>query len=90
MLHGSSAELEKDNAIAKKNKLGLQLFAIYLAIYSGFVVIGTLLPKMTGLKIGGQNLSVLYGFGLILLAVIMGLFYNYFCTKFEIELNKDE
>ena len=89
MLHGQSTELEKDNAIAKKNKLGLQLFAFYLAIYSGFVAIGTLFPQLMGIKIAGQNLSVLYGFGLILLAVIMGLLYNYFCTKFENQLNKD-
>ena len=39
--------------------------------------------------IGGQNLAIIYGFGLILLAIIMGFFYNYFCTKFENEMNKN-
>ena len=90
MLHGPAAELEKDHAIAKKNKLGLTLFFIYLAIYAGFVAIGTLEPQLMGKKIMGQNLSVVYGFGLILLAVVMGLVYNYFCTRFENQLNQKE
>ncbi len=34
----------------------------------------------------GLNLAVTYGFGLILLAIVMGLAYNHFCTKKENEL----
>ena len=90
MHHGPASELEEDNAIAKKNKLGVILFLFYLVIYSGFVAIGTLAPQLMGEKILGQNLSVIYGMGLIVLAIIMGVIYNYFCTKYENQLNKKE
>jgi uncharacterized membrane protein (DUF485 family) len=36
----------------------------------------------------GLNLACVYGFGLIILAIIMGLIYNYMCTQKEYELNK--
>jgi uncharacterized membrane protein (DUF485 family) len=35
----------------------------------------------------GLNLAIVYGFGLILFAIILGIIYNYFCTKKEDELN---
>ena len=40
--------------------------------------------------IGGQNIAIIYGFGLILLAVIMGFIYNYSCTRMENKMNKHE
>ena len=89
MLHEPAAPVEKDNAIPKKTRLGVILFIIYTLIYSGFVVIGLTDPELMGVEIiGGQNLAIIYGFGLILLAIIMGFFYNYYCTKFENEMNK--
>jgi uncharacterized membrane protein (DUF485 family) len=38
--------------------------------------------------IGGQNMAIIYGFGLIILAIVMGFIYNYFCTKMENKMNK--
>ena len=35
----------------------------------------------------GLNLAVVYGFGLIILSLIMALIYNYFCVKKEKALN---
>jgi uncharacterized membrane protein (DUF485 family) len=40
--------------------------------------------------LAGQNLAIVYGMGLIILAAVMGLIYNYFCTRYENELNKEE
>ena len=90
MLHGPSAELEKDHAISKKNKLGVILFLFYFLVYGGFVFIGIVTPELMSYKLMGQNLSVVYGMGLILLAIVMGLIYNYFCSKFEDQLNEKE
>lgn len=89
MLHESSVTLGADNAIAKKNKLGVILFLVYMLIYFGFVVIGIVDPQLMGHKLMGQNLSVVYGMGLIVLAIVMGVIYNHFCTKFEVQLNKE-
>ena len=89
MLHEPSVELGKDNSIEKKSKLGVKLFWIYMFIYFGFIVIGTLSPKTLGLHFLGVNLAIVYGMGLIVLAAVMGLFYNHFCTKYENQMNKE-
>jgi uncharacterized membrane protein (DUF485 family) len=91
MHHQPAVELGKDLSIPKKTRLGVILFIFYLAIYTGFVVIGTLFPDSLGGRIfAGLNLAVVYGMGLIILAAVMGLFYNYFCTKYENQMNREE
>ena len=82
MLHGEAAKLEQDDAAAVKSRIGLILFGVYSLIYAGFVIINTLSPKIMGLQVFlGLNLAVVYGFGLIILAIIMGVVYNRVCTK---------
>jgi uncharacterized membrane protein (DUF485 family) len=91
MLHVPAVELGKDRSAAKKARLGVVMFAIYMMVYIGFVLIGTMFPKILGAKfMGGQNLAFLYGMGLIVLAAVMGLIYNFFCTRLEDKLNKEE
>ena len=90
MLHEPAAEIGKDNAAAKKSKLGVKLFIVYTIIYAGFVIIGLTKPELMGLQlVGGQNMAIIYGFGLIILAIIMGFVYNYFCTRMENKMNKN-
>ncbi|HBG69329.1 MAG: hypothetical protein A2W93_16260 [Bacteroidetes bacterium GWF2_43_63] len=91
MHHGPAAEMDKDNSTAKKTKLGIILFLIYLFIYAGFVFIGMVFPKAMGMELfGGQNIAVLYGMGLIILAVLMGIIYNIICTRYENKMNKEK
>jgi len=90
MLHEPVVEIGTDKAAARKAKLGVKMFIAYTVIYAGFVFIGLFQPESMGLKIlGGQNLAIIYGFGLILLAIIMGFIYNYACTRLENKLNKN-
>lgn len=87
--HGPAVKMGKDNASEWKSKLGIKLFFVYGFIYAGFVGINTLKPElMKKDALLGMNLAVVYGMGLIVLAIIMGVVYNYFCTKKEDELNK--
>jgi uncharacterized membrane protein (DUF485 family) len=89
MLHKPENVIETDNAASKKAKLGVKLFIVYTIIYAGFVAIGLTKPELMGMDIiGGQNIAIIYGFGLIGLAIIMGFVYNYFCTRLENKLNK--
>ena len=37
----------------------------------------------------GVNLAVTYGFGLIVVAILMGLFYNFLSTRKERELDSE-
>lgn len=91
MHHEPAVELGRDLSIPKKTKLGVILFIVYLLIYAGFVVIGTLFTDVLGIRIfAGLNFAVVYGMGLIVLAAVVGLFYNYFCTKYEKQMNREE
>lgn len=89
MLHEPASEKENDQAASRKAKLGVKLFFVYTFIYAGFVVIGLSKPEWMGMELlAGQNVAIIYGFTLIILAIIMGFIYNYFCSKLEDELNK--
>jgi len=89
MHHGPAVKLEKCNAAAAKAKLGIYLFFVYLIVYGGFVAITLASPTlMNGEIIFGLNLACTYGFGLIILAIVMGLIYNSLCTRLEERMNR--
>lgn len=91
MLHEPAAKQEKDNASEWKAKLGIKLFWLYCIIYMGFVGIAVFAPQaMKAPVLAGTNLAIIYGMGLILFAIILGLVYNHACTKKEDEMNKEE
>ncbi len=90
MDHGPAVELGEDKASSYKSRLGVKLFIIYSIVYAVFVAINVASPETMEIKaIFNLNLAVTYGFFLILLAIIMGLFYNHLCTKAEEKLNID-
>lgn len=90
MLHGPAAELKEDKSAKKKAKLGLRFFFVYLFVYASFVFLCVYKPELIGERVFlGLNLAVVYGFSLILLAVIMGFFYNLFATKLEDKYNEE-
>lgn len=89
MSHGPATDWGKDKAAGYKAKLGLRLFFFYSIVYAGFVAINVASPKSMGIIVfAGLNLAVVYGMGLILLAIVMGLIYNRMCTRKEDELNR--
>ncbi len=91
MQHEPAVKLGVDHAAKKKSRLGVILFFIYLIVYVGFVTIGVVDYELMGkIVLGEQNLAVVYGFGLIILAILMGVFYNWQCTKYEDLMNKGE
>ena len=91
MQQHEAVKLEKDNAEKIKAKVGLILFGVYSLIYAGFVFINTLSPKSMGIKVAfGLNLAAFYGFGLIILAIVMGILYNFYCTRMENKLNSNK
>jgi len=90
MLHEPAVEIGTDKAAAKKAKLGVIMFFAYTLVYAGFVAIGLFAPSLMGIEIvAEQNIAIVYGFGLIVLAIIMGFIYNYYCTKMEDKMNKN-
>ena len=84
-------EPEVDNASEKKAKLGIKFFFLYLFFYAGFVAIGVLNYELLAAEVfRGINLAVFYGIGLIVFAVLLGLLYNFLCTRYEDKMNVRE
>lgn len=84
MLHEPAANVGKDPAFAYKRRLGVILFFVYGAIYAAFVILNIAKASlMEAILFGGLNLAVVYGFGLIILALILALAYNRACGKRE-------
>ena len=70
--------------LPKSSRLGLVLFAIYLVLYSGFVLLNTFAPAtMEATPWAGINVAILYGIGLIAAAVVLALIYGIVCGTGE-------
>lgn len=87
MGHGPAVKLGKDNASAYKTRLGVKMFIAYTLVYAIFVATNTTSPKSMQEIYLGQTAAVLWGFGLIGLALVMAIIYNSLCTKAEIKMN---
>jgi uncharacterized membrane protein (DUF485 family) len=83
MDHGPATEWKKEKSEDFKTKLGLIMFAIYVPIYLIFVFICVLSPKTMAINIGSLNLAIVFGFFLIILAIVQALIYNSICSKRE-------
>lgn len=63
-------------------RMGLVLFAFYLAAYVGFVVLSaTSQETMMQPSLGGVNVAVMYGFGLIIGAFVVSILYMLLCRN---------
>ena len=68
--------------LTRNARLGLVLFAVYLVLYGGFVLINAFAPDMMDVTpIAGINLAILYGFGLIVAALGLAAVYGYACRE---------
>jgi uncharacterized membrane protein (DUF485 family) len=88
--HGPATEWKTEKAEGFKSRLGIIMFAIYVPIYLVFILISVLSPKTMGVDIGSLNLAIVFGFGLIILAIVQALIYNYICSKREKQDSKPE
>jgi uncharacterized membrane protein (DUF485 family) len=66
--------------VDRNARLGLWLFAVYLLLYGGFVVVAAFKPEwMERTPLAGVNVAIWYGFGLIVAAVVLALVYGWAC-----------
>ena len=80
--HGPNAadEPERAETSARNTRYGLILFAVYLVLYGGFVLLNAFAPGvMERTPIAGVNLAVLCGFGLIGAAFVLAMVYGWLC-----------
>lgn len=87
MLHEPAAPVEKNPAGPYKTRLGIWMFVLYSLFYAGFVAINLASPtSMASVVFAGLNLATVYGFALIIVALIAALIYNAMCNRKEAEL----
>jgi uncharacterized membrane protein (DUF485 family) len=68
--------------VSRNARYGLALFLAYLVAYVGFVVLSAFSPAtMARSTAAGVNLAVLYGFGLIGLALVLAVVYMILCGR---------
>ncbi len=61
-------------------RLGLALFAVYLVLYLGFVLINAFAAdRMDTIVLAGLNLAIVYGFALIVFAFVLAMIYGTLC-----------
>jgi uncharacterized membrane protein (DUF485 family) len=65
----------------KARRTGLILFAFYCVLYAGFIGLSTFCPKILALRpFGGINVAILYGFALIVAALVLACIYMW-CAR---------
>lgn len=78
------AEQPIENAadVKRNSRLGIIMFLIYVVFYGGFMLLSAFKPEvMSSPSLAGINLSVIYGFLLIVLAIIFAVIYMVLCTR---------
>ena len=63
-------------------RLGLILFVVYLLLYMGFVLLNAFAADtMETVVLAGLNLAIVYGFALILVAIVLAFLYGIACKS---------
>lgn len=84
MLHEPATPAGKDPAGPYKVRLGIRMFIFYSLFYASFVAINLISPQtMATIVFAGLNLATVYGFALIIVALIEALIYDWMCRKKE-------
>lgn len=83
MSHGPSTVWKDDSSTKYKTKLGVIMFLIYALIYSSFIFINVAFPQWMRISVGSLNVAIVYGFGLIVIAIVQAFIYNHLCTLSE-------
>src|SRR5690554_2125523 len=90
MIHKPSIPQKPDYASKKKARLGIIFFFIYFVFYGGFVTIGVINYELLAIEtFWGLNLATFYGIGLIVFAILLGILYNFFCSRYEDKMEKE-
>lgn len=78
----AAREQEDASVIAHNTRMGVIFFVIYVVFYGGFMALSAFWPEtMSRPFLGGANLAVVYGFSLIILALVLALAYMKVCRR---------
>ncbi len=72
-------------------RIRIILFSTYVLLYGGFVLLNMFWPDlMETTPVAGINLAILYGFGLIVVALILALVYGWLCNPTQNNAEDEE
>jgi uncharacterized membrane protein (DUF485 family) len=75
-------EQEDASVVAHNTRIGVILFVIYVLFYGGFMTLSAFRHEtMAQPVLAGVSLSIVYGFALIIVALILALVYMKLCRK---------
>lgn len=78
------------HVVSRNARYGLLLFAVYVALYGGFVFLAVFrTPVMGAVMPGGANLAIAYGVALIGAALVLALVYVYLCGRSSPHVGKE-
>lgn len=84
MSHGPATEWKENKTLDKKKaRLGVVMFVIYTVVYAGFILINVMDNKVMRVTVGDLNVAIVYGFVLIILALVLAVVYNHICSNSE-------
>lgn len=84
MLHEPAAQAGHDPAAEYKTRLGVWMFICYCLFYAAFVALNLAVPTaMEASVCCGLNLATVFGFALIIVALLQALVYDGLCRKQE-------
>jgi hypothetical protein len=73
--------------VAYKSRLGVWMFVCYSLFYASFVAINLASPtSMERTVLAGMNMATVYGFALIVVALVQALIYDRLCRAQESRL----
>ena len=68
---------ESNTSEQRKSNIGVWMTLLYAIVYGGFVLVSVFTPAWLGVSVFmGLNLAIVYGLGLILIALIFAMIYN--------------
>jgi uncharacterized membrane protein (DUF485 family) len=75
-------EQEDEMIVAYNTRMGILLFGVYVLFYGGFMALSAFWPEVMSMPfLCGANLAVVYGFALIVVALVLALIYMKVCRK---------
>ena len=90
MEHEPAPKWQAEKSEGFKTKLGLYMFGIFAPVYLAFILVCIISPKLMAKDIGSLNVAIVFGFGIIILAIILAIIYNAICSKRESMENKTD
>lgn len=79
---GHAAHDDHPEVSAANAQAGLWLFFVYLAAYGGFMGLAVFAPQvMAHPAVGGVNIAITYGMGLIAGALVVAAIYMWLCGR---------